>query len=85
MIILNILKLRAHIPKAIYFDAMRGANSTKLSPVNFPEAEPFKDYVNSLGISNSHHIIIYDRVDNGLYAAARLWWVFNVIEIFFTR
>ena len=57
---------------------MNCAEVTNLYPKNLPEKNAFKDYVGSLGISNDHHLIIYDRSDFGFYASSRLWWIFRV-------
>lgn len=76
--ILFLIFFREHIPKAIYFDAIRGAKSNKLIPVNIPEPEAFQDYARLIGISSWHHLIIYARSDNDLFDAARAWWIFKV-------
>ena len=40
--------------------------------------ECFQDYVGSMGISNKHHLIVYDRSPFGFYAASRVYWIFRV-------
>ena len=32
----------------------------------------------ALGIDNDSDVVIYDRADNGIFGAARLWWMFKV-------
>lgn len=57
---------------------MNCSQSTQLYPRNIPDINCFKDYVSSIGISNKHHLIIYDRSPYGFYSATRLWWLFRV-------
>ena len=57
---------------------MHCATPTKFIPRNIPQPECFKDYVGSLGISNKHHVIVYDRSPFGFYASSRAWWIFRV-------
>ncbi|CAF0930483.1 unnamed protein product, partial [Brachionus calyciflorus] len=68
----------SHIEKALYFDIMNGVDSTKVYPRGLPKPEIFQDYVNKLGISNKHHLILYDRSPFGFFASSRTWWVFRV-------
>jgi 3-mercaptopyruvate sulfurtransferase SseA len=70
-----------HIDRAVYFDTMECVEATPLLPRNLPNRECFKDYVGSLGISNKHHLIFYDRSPFGFYAAPRLWWLFRVCTL----
>lgn len=35
--------------------------------------------MNSFGISNTHHVVLYDNSEKfGLFSAPRVWWLFNV-------
>lgn len=67
-----------HIPKAIYFDALHGAESNEYIPKNIPGEKEFENYVASLGISNSHHVVIYDRSENGFLVSGRTWYLFKM-------
>ncbi|CAF0933793.1 unnamed protein product [Brachionus calyciflorus] len=67
-----------HIPKAIYFDVLHGAESNKLIPKNIPSEKEFKQYVSSLGVSNNHHVIVYDRSEYGFFTSARAWYLFKL-------
>ncbi|RNA08201.1 3-mercaptopyruvate sulfurtransferase [Brachionus plicatilis] len=67
-----------HIPQAIYFDTLHGADSNEYIPKNIPSQEKFEEYVGSLGISNDHHVIIYDRSDNGFLVSGRAWFLFKL-------
>lgn len=62
------LNFRGHIENALYFDTMNCVKPTNLHPRNLPDKACFQDYVGSIGISNKHHIIVYDRSPFGFYA-----------------
>lgn len=64
-----------HIPGAQFFDI--DANSDKFSdlPHMLPSAEEFAQSVGKLGISNHHHVIVYDM--KGVFSAPRVWWTFR--------
>lgn len=68
----------AHIPKAVFLNTMECTNATKMYPRAVPNKECFADYAGSLGISNKHHLIVYDRSPFGFYASSRMWWIFRV-------
>lgn len=64
-----------HINKAIYVDLFECTDGpSKLFPRPVPKPECFRDYLGSLGISNKHNLIIYDRSPMGFYSSPRLWW-----------
>lgn len=67
-----------HIPKAIYFDVLHGAEANKFIPKNIPKLKEFEEYISSLGISNDHHVIIYDRSEFGFFTAPRAWYLFKL-------
>ena len=48
-------------------------------PRPLPDYDCFKDYVGNLGISNKHHLIIYDRTPFGFYASTRMWSIFKML------
>lgn len=76
---LNILIfLRGHIKNALYFDTMKGVEANKYFPRNVPDKITFQEYVSSLGISNKHHLIFYDRSQYGFFASSRAWWIFRL-------
>lgn len=68
-----------HIENAIFMDTMHCTEPTKYFPRNLPNRECFRDYVGSLGISNKHHLILYDRSPFGFYASSRMWWIFRLV------
>lgn len=67
----------SHIPQALFFDTTECTQPSKMYPRPVPNAECFGKYVGSLGISNRHHLILYDRSPFGFFASSRMWWVFR--------
>ncbi len=65
-----------HIPGAIFFDINDVADTTKPKDHAFPTAGVFAAKVGALGISNDHHVIVYDHL-GGACAAARVWFMFR--------
>ena len=57
---------------------MKGVEPNKYYPRNIPDKTVFQEYVSSLGISNKHHLIIYDRSPYGFFASSRVWWIFRL-------
>ena len=67
------------IPGAVHF-SLRGCcdKSAKL-PNTIPSKAHFEQFVSSLGVSNDHHIVVYDNSEKyGLFSAPRAWWLFKV-------
>ncbi len=62
-----------HLPEAVYLapEAIREANS---APTFLPSPAAFKAMMETLGISDSTRVIVYD--ESGIYAP-RLWWILN--------
>lgn len=65
------------IPQSMYFDIDEICDKTSLLPHMMPRAEQFSDYVTNMGINNNDNVIVYVR--NGSFAAARVWWMFQVM------
>jgi 3-mercaptopyruvate sulfurtransferase SseA len=72
------LGFSAHLPQARYFDQLECTTPTKQIPRGLPEIKCFEAYLSRLGITNDHHIVLYDRSPMGFYASSRAWWVFKV-------
>lgn len=66
---------KSHIKNAIFFDIMNSVTATKFLPKNVPDKDGFQSYLGSLGVSNEHHVVVYDRTQFGFFAAARAWWL----------
>ena len=72
-----------HIPNAQFFDIDVISDKNSHLPHMLPSPSSFNDQVEKLGISNNVKLIIYDT--DGLFSAARVWWMFKVmghIEVF---
>jgi thiosulfate/3-mercaptopyruvate sulfurtransferase len=66
----------SHIPGAIFFDIDAISDRQSPYPHMLPTPEDFAGSVSALGIGNNDEIIVYDT--NGLFSAARVWWMFRV-------
>lgn len=63
---------------AIYIDTLKCTQPNALIPRGIPDVKCFQEYASNLGISNAHHLIIYDRSPYGFYASSRMWWTFRL-------
>ena len=65
---------QGYIPRAQSFDIDLIADLS--SPMNhmLPSAEVFIKAISEMNVSNSDHVICYDR--HGLFSSPRLWWTF---------
>ncbi|UJR34414.1 hypothetical protein I4U23_021821 [Adineta vaga] len=70
-----------HIPKARYFDQLEYTTPTAFIPRGLPDVKSFEDYLTRLGISNEHHIVLYDRSPSGFFAASRAWFLFKTYGV----
>jgi thiosulfate/3-mercaptopyruvate sulfurtransferase len=68
----------AHIPQARYFDQLEYTTPTKYIPRGIPEIKSFESYLSRLGVSNTDHIVLYDRSPMGLLASSRAWWLLKM-------
>jgi thiosulfate/3-mercaptopyruvate sulfurtransferase len=66
----------AHIPGALHLDIDAVANTKSPYAHTFPSLSTFERHASTLGITNDHHVIVYDRA-NSASAAARVWWLFR--------
>jgi len=70
---------QCHIPGAQYFSLSECRNKEASLPNTIPTQEHFEKYVSSLGVSNDHHVILYDNSERfGLFSAPRTFWLFQV-------
>lgn len=70
------LFLKERIPTSQFFDIDDICDHKTDLPHMLPSPKEFEEKVSKLGISNEHHVCIYDQI--GLYSAARCWWMFKV-------
>ena len=71
------LYLKAHIPGAVFFDIDRNSDHASPLPHTLPTPDVLAASFGHMGISNDDHVVIYDR--DGLFSAARVWWMFRVM------
>lgn len=73
----NHFRNRIGCSKLFSYDECR--DHTSPYPRMLPTVTEFEVYVNQLGISNNHHVFVYDgHPQLGIYSAARVWWMFRV-------
>ena len=65
----------AHIPGALYFDIDEVADKKNSLPHMLPGTVQFASQVKKMGIGDGLRIVVYDS--EGLYSAARVWWMFR--------
>jgi thiosulfate/3-mercaptopyruvate sulfurtransferase len=69
--------LAEHIPGALFFDIDDIADEQSSLPHMLPPSEKFESRVKKMGIGDGMHIVAYDS--EGLYSAARVWWMFRAM------
>jgi thiosulfate/3-mercaptopyruvate sulfurtransferase len=71
------LYTQEHIPSAQFFDLEAISDKASALPHMAPSARKFAEAMGTLGISDTDHVVIYDR--QGLFSAARVWWTFKLM------
>lgn len=66
-----------HIPGAYFFDIDDVADKSNPLPHMLPSTVQFASQAKSMGIGDGSRIVVYDS--EGLYSAARVWWMFRVM------
>jgi thiosulfate/3-mercaptopyruvate sulfurtransferase len=66
-----------HIPGALFFDIDDIADDTSPLPHMLPPPAKFASRMKKMGIGDGMHIVAYDS--EGLYSAARVWWMFRAM------
>jgi thiosulfate/3-mercaptopyruvate sulfurtransferase len=69
--------LAAHIPGALFFDINEIADEASPLPHMLPAPEKFASRMKAMGIGDGMQVVAYDS--EGLYSAARVWWMFRVM------
>ena len=67
----------SHIPDALYFDIDVVADKSNPLPHMMPSTVQFASQVKKMGIGDGSQIVVYDS--EGLYSAARVWWMFRTM------
>jgi len=68
---------QSHIPGAVFFDIDAISDHTTNLPHMAPSPEAFAEAVGALGVSEDATVVVYDR--QGLFSAARVWWIFRLM------
>lgn len=71
------LYLQDHISGAQFFDIDAISDHTTDLPHMAPTPDQFANAVGAMGISETDHVVVYDR--QGLFSAARVWWTFKLM------
>ena len=67
------------IPQSKFFGIDDCCDKRTSLPHMLPGGKDFEKYVSSLGISNEHHVVVYDNSSKfGLFSAPRVWWTLRV-------
>ncbi len=66
-----------HIPGAMFFDINDISNEKSSLPHMLPSAAKFASRMRKMGIGDGMRIVVYDS--EGLYSAARVWWMFRTM------
>jgi len=64
------------LPGAVFFDLDDISDHASSLPHMLPTAEDFAKNVGALGLSEKDQIVVYDS--QGLFSAARVWWMFRL-------
>ena len=67
----------AHIPGALFFDIDAIADKSNPLPHTLPSTVQFASQMKKMGIGDGSRIVVYDS--EGLYSAARVWWMFRTM------
>ncbi|HRD77621.1 MAG TPA: 3-mercaptopyruvate sulfurtransferase [Hyphomicrobiaceae bacterium] len=67
----------AHIPGALYFDIDEVSDKKNPLPHMLPSTVQFASQMKKMGIGDGLQIVVYDS--EGLYSAARVWWMFRTM------
>jgi thiosulfate/3-mercaptopyruvate sulfurtransferase len=67
----------AHIPGAYFFDIDAISDKSNPLPHMLPSPVQFSSMMRKMGIGDGSRIIVYDS--EGLYSAARVWWMFRTM------
>ena len=66
-----------HIPGALLFDIDEIADRKNPLPHMLPSTVQFASQIKKMGIGDGARIVVYDS--EGLYSAARVWWMFRAM------
>lgn len=61
-----------HIPGAVFWDIDAIADPASSLPHMMPDEATFEAHMKTIGISDDHHVVVYDSVS--MMTSARVWW-----------
>lgn len=61
-----------HIPGAVFWDIDAIADPASSLPHMMPDEATFEAHMKAIGISEDHHVVVYDSVS--MMTSARVWW-----------
>jgi len=68
----------SRIPCSKFFDLMQCRDVDSPYATMLPSMQQFSDYVSELGISNEHHVVVYDDSEKfPMFSAPRVCWMFR--------
>ena len=71
--------MEKRIPGSRFFCIDECSDKQSSLPHMLPSTNNFQQYMTLLGVSNHHHVIIYDNSPKfGLFSAPRVWWMLRV-------
>lgn len=68
---------RERLPGAVFFDLDAVSDRDSPYPHMLPSPEAFARAMGALGVSEADDIVVYDA--QGLFSAARAWWMLRVM------
>lgn len=66
----------AHVPGAVFWDIDAVSDPSSALPHMLPGDGAFAAHMARLGISNGHHVVVYDN--SGMQTSPRVWWTLRV-------
>lgn len=67
----------ARLPGAVFFDLEASSDQGNSLPHMMPSAAAFAERMESMGLNQADHIVVYDTV--GIRSAPRVWWMLRVM------
>jgi thiosulfate/3-mercaptopyruvate sulfurtransferase len=68
---------KERLPGAVFFDLETISDQTSSYPHMLPTPQAFAEAMGALGVSASDDIVVYDV--QGLFSAARIWWMLRIM------
>lgn len=69
---------KQRINGAVFVDIDELSDHSTDIPHMLPSKDQFSEHIGKLGITNNHHVIVYEHNEEyGMFSSARLWWMFK--------